>query len=567
MSQRNLSKGKNIFMTHILNGKQNRFLQQLGLTTLALAWISDQLFYQKNVGISFPIVAALTLAAGILLTWLRGEKAPPSSLPLTGLALLFAVLTILRQEPFSRFLSFSLALLSLLLLASTWLGGRWWLYGAVDYLLNTLRVLYYSLVVPAESFIRSRKSDPRHAEEPQTAHTAFSGQPAGSNPKHRSLPRSTALGLFLALPVVSLLGLLLAAADPIFAQELNRLLELLKLEKLFEYLLRLVGIAILAYVLAGVYLYSLFFSRAEKVLNEKNNPLPRLLGWIEASIVLACTNAMFAFFVMVQFRYFFGGQENIHLEGFTYAEYARRGFGELVFVAFISLLLFLTLSTFVRKEGLSQGWFFSALGLVLVVLVGIILASAFQRLLLYEDAYGFSRIRSYTHIFMLWLGLLLGATALLEITGKLRRFALTCLLITFGFSLTLVSVNVDGLIVHQNLNRAARGHDLDSAYLVSLSEDAVPALFEYFEGLSQAPHLRNEVGGILSCRIALRQDREKQQTWASFHLAEFRAGRLYDHYQQELDAYPVHRESSERSEYWVSVNGEQKPCQNFFRLD
>ena len=48
---------------------------------------------------------------------------------------------------------------------------------------------------------------------------------------------------------------------------------------------------------------------------------------------------LFAAFVLVQFRYFFGGAQNIGLQGFTFAEYARRGYGELMAVAFLSLLL------------------------------------------------------------------------------------------------------------------------------------------------------------------------------------------------------------------------------------
>ena len=55
------------------------------------------------------------------------------------------------------------------------------------------------------------------------------------------------------------------------------------------------------------------------------------------------------------------------------------------------------------------------MGLVIVMLI-----SAYQRLVLYEMAYGFSRLRTYTHVFMIWLGLLLITVVILEITRRER---------------------------------------------------------------------------------------------------------------------------------------------------
>ncbi len=46
--------------------------------------------------------------------------------------------------------------------------------------------------------------------------------------------------------------------------------------------------------------------------------------------------------MILQFTYLFGGTDNINVEGFTYSEYAVRGFFELVAVAVISLILFYT---------------------------------------------------------------------------------------------------------------------------------------------------------------------------------------------------------------------------------
>jgi hypothetical protein len=172
-----------------------------------------------------------------------------------------------------------------------------------------------------------------------------------------------------------------------------------------------------------------------------------------------------------------------------------------------------------------------------VGLVAVILVSAFQRLLLYEAAYGFTRLRLYTHIFMLWLGALLLATALLEGLDRLRYFALALFLVCLGFGLTLNLVNVDALIVRQNIARAMQQHELDAAYLANLSDDSVPTLFESLHSGKLPAFPINVVGKVLACQ-ASRNASAAPRPWQSFHLAGYRADLLFRQYQGELQESP-----------------------------
>jgi hypothetical protein len=70
--------------------------------------------------------------------------------------------------------------------------------------------------------------------------------------------------------------------------------------------------------------------------NLDNSVLPKFLtlGAIEMTIVLGLMNLLFLSFVIVQIPYLFGGMELVQTTpDFKLAEYARRGFGELVLVA------------------------------------------------------------------------------------------------------------------------------------------------------------------------------------------------------------------------------------------
>ena len=274
--------------------------------------------------------------------------------------------------------------------------------------------------------------------------------------------------------------------------------------------------------------------------------------------LLGCVDLLFAFFVSLQFRYFFGGQANITITGFTYAEYARRGFSELVAVAFLSLLLSLGLSTIARRSQPLQSRIFSGLSIGLVALVAVILVSAFQRLLLYEAAYGFSRIRTYTHVFMVWLGILLVATVVLELVKRLRAFALAALLVSLGFGLTLNILGVDAFIARQNVTRAIQGQELDTGYLYSLSDDVVPPLLDLYKNTSLPVKIKDDIGSVLACRAAGEDASGLNRAWPSFHLSRYRAEALLSQDQTLLNPYPVKKDA--RGSMTVLVGGQERDC-------
>lgn len=452
------------------------------LIALASGWLIDYLFWQKAWGVSFPLMVGILLAAGIALLRLDGRRLHPLGRVLLLPIGFFALAGMIRLEPMSRLLAVVFTLLSMALLAVTAVGGRWPEYRLLDYITRALS-LAGSMIVGGGQVI---------AEARQGART---------NPERKggSLAGAVGRGALLALPALSLFIALLASADLIFAQRLQDLTERFRLERLPEYVLRLFLIAIAAYVLAGVFLHAVRRSGDENIGGDPTSPASAPLGFVEAIVVLGSVCGLFAIFVGFQFQYFFSGRANIRLDGFTYAEYARRGFGELVAVAFFSLLLFVGLSALTRRETPGRRRIFSALGGLLTLLVGLILASAFQRLLLYESVYGFSRLRTYPHVFMVWLGLLLLAAALLEAASQSRRFMLALVLAMIGFAATLNLINVDGLIARRNVELAAGGRELDVAYLAGLSADAVPDLARQYRRTDLPAPVHDAVGAALVC--------------------------------------------------------------------
>ncbi len=520
------------------------------IAALVIAWAVDFFFYQKAPGLSFLLWSALLLGGAFFLASAERVRVPPLSILLAAFILLLAALPFLRREPFSIFIGIALALVLSIVLAATLRSGSWPFYRVWDYLASGFWVVIASLSRP---FGLNRRGA---ATEGELQPEKRGGFWRGAAPILR--------GLLIALPIVALLAALLASADLIFAQRVEKLLELIRLEKLPEYILRLFYILVLAYIFTGALLHAVFPRREVARPAGPNQPVIRpFLGWTEAGIVLACVAALFIFFVVLQVQYLFGGEANITETGFTYSEYARRGFSELVAVAVISLLLYLGLGEISRRESPRQRRAFSLLAVLLMALVLVILASAFQRLLLYETAYGFTRLRTYSFIFIPWLALLLLATIIFEIIRQPGRFGPALLLAALGFGLTFGALNVDGLIARQNVQRAVRGEELDGVYLTTLSSDAVPALVEMYRQPSLPKDLRAELGVVLACRQAL-EGNQPAAKWKELSLSAVRAEGLMEQVSAELRAYPVWQENG----IWqVRVDGTPRNCFGELRIN
>jgi len=542
-----------------------KYATRISLLALLVAWGFDQLFWQKPLGVSFFIFVVLCLLAGALITRWEGLRPARPSLLILPVVLFFAAVTFLRQEPFTLALSVLLVMGALMVLAITWLGGKWLRYSLSDYFMGFIHLMGSALARPVSILSGAPRpggtaANPAAAPpEGQPAATESAAAPAITGRKPRPV-WGILRGLLLALPVVALLAALLAAADPIFSQQMEQFLKFFRIENLGEYIFRMIYILIGAYLLIGVFLHAIGPSRAEKLIGVEKPWLAPFLGWLEAVIVLGAVDLLFLFFVIIQFRYFFGGQTNIHIDGYTFAEYARRGFGELVAVAVISLMLFFSLGTVTRRENRQQRAVFSGLGIGLVALIAAILVSAFQRLLLYEAAYGFSRLRTYTHVFMVWVGILLLVTVVIELLGKLRAFALAGVLVLVGFGLSISLINVDGFIVRQNVGRAVAGWELDSGYLVGLSDDAVPALVDAFNTAGLSPVLHDDIGSVLACRAALAGQDKRVRPWPADNWPYANARQLYSLYQAQLAAYPV-RDDTSLGRLMVKVHGAERSCE------
>lgn len=482
----------------------------LWYVALLVGWAFDILYWNKTPGVSFTIHIILLLGALGYLSWREDLKPARSSYTLVPLILIFSLLAFTRQEPFTRVLNHLLSLGFLVLLILSYQGGRWYSYTLSDYIVSGLRLLLNLVSLPFKMITSSTEGEKPQDQEEQP------------NPGGWKKITPYLRGILIALPLITILAALLAEADPIFSDWLGDLIELLRLEKLPEYILRLVLISFWTFLAAGGLLYALLKSREEKLVGIDQPWPPRFLGSTETTIILGAINLLYFSFVTIQFRYFFGGEKNISLDGYTYSEYARRGFGELLAVAFFTLFIIMVLSGITKRESKRSRITFSVLTSAMTAFIGVILLSSLQRLALYESAYGFSRLRTYSHLCILWIGVLFLAILGLEIAQKHRFFTLASVAAVAGFVLTMNLVNVDGLIIRRNIQRLeVEEAALDTHYLNTLSDDAIPVLISELDDPYLSELEKDEIGAVLACRAFTLENVE--QKWQGFTLPVYRA--------------------------------------------
>ncbi|MDX2163495.1 MAG: DUF4173 domain-containing protein [bacterium] len=300
-------------------------------------------------------------------------------------------------------------------------------------------------------------------------------------------------GALIAVPILAVFGVLFIAADAVFQSYVERVANWFDQDTFWALGQHGIVIAVFGWAACGAIAYGVLrrigAPAAPAEAEHKPKRVPFTLGIIEAAVILGSVVALFGLFVVIQFAYFFGGTAALELSGLTYAEYARRGFFELVAVSLLTLALVLWLDWVTVRGTPQQKWVFRGAATALVGLTGVILLSAANRMYLYEEAWGFTHLRVYVHIFIYWIGVLFGffLLSLYRVRGEKRVFALGVLLTLIGYAGTLNLINVDLYIAERNIERYENGEVLDVGYLYTLSADAAPAMIDLFMSLGETP--------------------------------------------------------------------------------
>ncbi|MFC4598283.1 DUF4153 domain-containing protein [Cohnella hongkongensis] len=461
----------------------------------ALAAVSQYLFYDHAPGFSYPLFIAL-LYVYLFHDW-RKQLAKTTGF---GWFLLAAILLLsltygLFRNPVFQALNF-LAIPALIFLHLAIVRGAnriaWWDVRIVG---ETLRHLIPLSLLQIPRVFRVLK--------------VVLFRRLGS--ERKATAGKIAAGLVLAVPLLLVVIPLLASADGAFNRLLNGIPEWINRFSMSELFGRLLWIAVFG-ILFAIYFWSFAKpprrNRAARGAAAAESPKPRIDSVVLTTVLLA-VNAVYVLFVAIQFTYLFGAWEGALPDGTTYAEYARRGFGELAAVSAINFGLLIAALTC----GGTRPGRVNALLYVLVGCSGVMLYSAYIRLAMYEEAYGYTYIRFLVYAFMIYLAFLL-LVAALRIRTPLVPLS-KCFIILSVAAYTLINyVGMDRLIAENNIARFEQTGKIDRSYLNRLSADAIPVLARFAEESDDAE---------MTKLLAARRDELNRESrdWRSFNLSVY----------------------------------------------
>lgn len=489
--------------------------RRIVVVSLVLGLVAVRLCFDLPIGVNAPVLTVLVLL-GAYLTRPTGARFDPLDAWLPAGAIALTVGAALRGDPLLQLVDVALAL---------------GLVGAAVPAIAGFAITRSTALVLAGIGVRVMTS------------IAIAGGPvlvaASPTPDRATLVSGRKViapvvrGLGIAVPVVLLFVALFAGADAVFAQVASGALHPdLRLGDLPTR--GSLGLVV-AWLAAGLFAMWATFLPVTEARPIEGWPTPvgatspdltaEPGGTTEAFVVLAAVDAIFALFVGLQIAYLFGGHDTLAVAGMTYSDYARRGFFELVIVAVLAVGLVVTID---RAAGRRTRPVVGA-SIALLAFTAVVLVSAYVRLRLYQDAYGWTELRFYVLTTIVFLAFVLVATAVLILRDRIGWLGHVLAVGGVAVVVSLAAVGPVGFIADRNLERAldpalvpAGGRTgIDASYVAGLGDDAIPALVATYRRLPPAD--ARLVGEALARRWATLRDFPADRDPAAWNLGRVRA--------------------------------------------
>lgn len=295
------------------------------------------------------------------------------------------------------------------------------------------------------------------------------------------------LGLIVATPITFIVATLLVSADEGIEKILdnfntwfmNNLNVTLLLQILFGFL---IGCNIFSMMYSNIYKknFSPYNDTTYEIKFNNWRVCPSIM--IYSALTPMCM--LYILYVVSQIGYFTGAFNGNLYEGYTYSEYARRGFFELTAISCINLGVIFLANLLCKRLGNSyydkKPLALKIYNLIFSMFTIFIIATAMSKMLLYIGEYGLTRLRVYTSWFMILLALIF----IIMIVSEFKEFNVSSIFkiaftIMFGI---LCFCRVDRVIANTNISLYERNQiehlNIDDLQYL-LSYDAYAPILEY----------------------------------------------------------------------------------------
>ena len=291
------------------------------------------------------------------------------------------------------------------------------------------------------------------------------------------------VGVLIALPFLALMLIVLSQADAIFKYIVDRSIGNLRLSgNLAGFVMMLIAVFVIVY---GIFCKMVI--QPPKVDREEKRMIEPMIGITFCGLL----TALYAVFAIIQILLPFLGKQMLPA-GYSYSQYARQGFFQLLFVAVVNLVIVLVCNRAFAEN--------RVLRMILTIMCGctyVMIGSSAVRMLMYIQAYRLSYLRVLV-LFALLVLIALFAGTIIYLYKNAFPLMKYMIFVCGGLYIVFALSHPDTYVMRYNL-ACARADvqtwldaDVDTEeievrladdfqYMEERSADTTPAVFEFID--------------------------------------------------------------------------------------
>jgi hypothetical protein len=243
----------------------------------------------------------------------------------------------------------------------------------------------------------------------------------------------------------------------------------------------------------GMYIFGTYVSSSDKTFSNMISAesseitLQKMKLLSSLTVLVASLPILFIYvvFFISQWQYYISGFTGVLPEGFSYAEYAREGFFQLLAVSIINLAIIIAIHIFTKRNTTLPKITLKILTVVYSLFTLVLISTALAKMVMYIEWYGLTRKRVYATCVMIVLAVFFVMMILRQFIKKIPVTAVS-LVLSFVMFIGLTLFNVDAMIARYNVDHYIDGTletvDVDALYRLGYA--GIPELVRLLDVVS-----------------------------------------------------------------------------------